>query len=160
MRAMFLSAVLGVASISCSAQALDHETLVRRIVAAYSPAAVFTADSPMLDMLLASARSANTNVPLETWAILKAEVAEAVTAASRVDGGPADAIRVAVAPMSDAELQRLVFLLEDPMYAKFQLAMASPRAQSAQLRASARLGMLLSSAVHGVLAKHNLKEVH
>jgi hypothetical protein len=135
--------------------------LERRLEIAYAKVAVFTSDSPLLEHLLQSAKAANQSAGSDVWQAIKPEFSEAATSVLMADGGPlGGALHPALASLSDSELDHLVLLIEDPVFGRFQAALASPEVQRVSLAAVSKKAMLLGPALNAVLAKHGLREVH
>ena len=135
--------------------------LEHRLEIAYAKVAVFSSDSPLLERLLQSAKAANQSAGSDVWQAIKPEFSEAATSVLMADGGPlGGALHPALAGLDDSELDHLVLLIEDPVYGRFQAALASPDVQRVTLAAVSKKAMLLGPALNAVLTKHGLREVH
>jgi hypothetical protein len=70
---------------------MGPETHLSAVEMAYLKSAVFTPDSPMMDALLAPAKSANMDVSDDIWAAVKADTGSAITS---VMFGPGSAVEM------------------------------------------------------------------
>ena len=99
----------------------NRAALISRIEVQYAAASVVGADSPIVEMILSSARPLNPNTEDTTWKEIRTEVAASLTSTLTEKGGALDVLlRGALDPLSTAELKRLSSLLSDPVYKKFQ----------------------------------------
>jgi hypothetical protein len=139
----------------------SHEKLVDEIEAIYFPAAVFTADSPVIKQLLDSAAKANPGVDDVTWQSVRAETATVITRLLTAKGSIVETqFRSSVESFSDDELKVIRRIFGDPTYRKYQAAMASNAAQKNALTNSTKLGLQLTSEINAILISHQLNEVH
>jgi hypothetical protein len=110
--------------------------------------------------LLAPAMKANPGVDSGVWDNVKHEVAQGLTKLATQKGGVLDGpFREAVSSLSDAELQRLGAIFDDPAYRKFHAAMANPIARQQFLTATAALAQQIGPMINMVLQTHHLQEV-
>jgi hypothetical protein len=134
------------------------DALIRKVEFDSMRNTVFTPDSPLLDTMLAPARSANPNVAANTWEGVRADTASAITS---ILFGPGSGINAAMEQslnqLSVQELQHLDTLLTDPVLIKFQHTMASPDTQRAMMQGLAASSMKMQSALDDVLKRHGLK---
>lgn len=148
--------------LSCSiaaAQASPRDVLIERCETAYLRATTLSADSPLVDMLLASTKSANREVNDDTWRVIRQEIATAVTQSLTERGSMLDTtFRKSMESLSDAELARLSQVLNDPAYTKFQSAMASPATQKQFMQAMYGDAAKFQTVANKILARHGLKE--
>lgn len=157
----FFGALLLIVSLATQAQDNSRALLERRIELAYAKASLSSADSPWLDHLLLSAKSANPDVDGEVWASIKPEFSAAANAVFLSNGGPfGGALHSALEKLEDSELEHLANVLEDPVLARFQSALSTPASQKKTMEAIAIKALLLGQALNIVLAKHGLREVH
>lgn len=160
----FMPAVLIVATgtigICSQAVAADssRDALIHAAEVAYLKSAVFTPDSPVMDAMLAPAKSANPDVSADIWAAVKADTGLAITS---VMFGPGSAIETtmhqSLDKLSNAELQHLTVLLSDPVMMKFQQLMADPSTQRELMQGMVASSAKMQVAVNGVLVRHGLK---
>jgi len=152
---------LAAAWLSCYAQSDGaRDRYYRRIEVAFKQASVFTADSPLLEGLLQSAKSSNPAVPDAVWQSLRPELAASVTAALQDDGGATLRwLHASLDQLSDSELEHMASIYEDPVFLKAQRSMASAGAQQEAMKRSLLNALLISAGTNSVLSKHGLKEV-
>lgn len=142
-----------------AAQASPRDVLIEHCETAYLRATTLSADSPLVDMLLASTKSANREASDDTWRGIRQEIAAAVTRSLTERGSTLDTtLRKSMEPLSDVELARLSQVLNDPAYTKFQSAMASPAAQKQFMQAMFDDAPKFQIVVNKILAQHGLKE--
>jgi len=150
----------GAASLSFAASAADtsKQALIQKVTIDSMRNTVFTPDSPLLDNMLAPAKTANPNVPAVTWTAVRTETAAAMT---EVLFGPDSSINAAMeqslSQLSVQELQHLDALLTDPVLIKFQHTMASPDTQRAMMQGMASSAEKMQAAMNDVLKRHGLK---
>lgn len=143
------------------AQSVTRDELVARIGTSYLQAAVLSADSPLFDNILLQAKSANPGASAEQWRQVKAEVVPAITGLLAGKGSPIEKLlQQSLAGMSDQELQRLLELLNDPVYRKFTAAMTSPAAQKELLGALAVASLRFNQIINAALQHQGLKDIH
>ncbi|WP_404601044.1 hypothetical protein [Dyella lipolytica] len=160
----FMPTVLVVAAstVSVCSQVMAAEptrdALIHAAEVAYLKSAVFTPDSPMMDAMLAPAKSANPDVSADIWAAVKADTGSAITS---VMFGPGSAVETtmhqSLDKLSNAELQHLTVLLSDPVMLKFQQLMADPSTQRDLMQGLMGSTAKMQAAVNGVLVRHGLK---
>jgi hypothetical protein len=145
-----------------SAQSASREATIEHIEAlTFGQTNVYTPDSPIVALLITEAKAANPAEPQSTWDSIKAELATALAKAMTENGGPMRGVLSgALDSMSDAELNRLANMLDDPAYRKFQAALSTPSLQRRIMAASGANGARMQSALNTVLAKHGLKQAH
>ena len=143
------------------AQPTSREDLIGKITHMYFEGSVFSGDSPVVDNLIVPARTANPRATEQQWKDVKAAVVPALANAMIGTGSPFDDItRAALRSMSDEELRRLLGLLEDPLYERFNKAISSPEAQAAMMRAMTLLGLQIGEILNSALRQQGLNEVH
>jgi hypothetical protein len=146
---------------SAQAPAAQREAAITRIERAYAQTSLLAPDSPFTDNLLGGARASNPNVSDATWTSLKPEITTAVSAVMLDKGGLVDSlVRASVGALSDAELQRLLRIYEDPVFLKMQSAMSSTATQRQIAAAMWSDSVRISTAINAVLRQHGLHEVH
>jgi hypothetical protein len=134
------------------------DALIHKVTVDSMRNTVFTPDSPLLDTLLAPAKAANPGVSADTWAVVQADTASAVSAALfGPDSGISTAMEQSLNQLSVQELQHLDALLTDPVLVKFQRTMASPETQRAMMQGMAASTMKMQAALDDVLKRHGLK---
>lgn len=144
-----------------AALAVTRDELIDQIETTYTSSAVIPADSPVVDLMLTQAKAANPDAAAETWQAVRGELAAAFSKSFTARGGMLDTlIRESLQPLSDRELRSLSQILRDPAYRKFQAAMSSSAAQGQMTRSMMQVGLQLGTLINGVLASHQLKEVH
>ncbi|MBI3561124.1 MAG: hypothetical protein HY080_05340 [Gammaproteobacteria bacterium] len=144
-----------------AAQTVPRDTLIDRIESIYAQATMLSADSPFMEMFMAPAKTANPGVNKTTWLGIKQELALSISNTITEKGGLLDKVlRKSLENLSDEELERLRQILSDPVYNKFQAAMASPATQRQFAQALLGNALKLNTAINAVLVRHNLKEVH
>jgi hypothetical protein len=144
-----------------SAQPSPREVIIEHIIATYTQGSLLRVDSPFAENLLRPAKSANPGVSKDIWVTVKAEVVTAVSKVMIEKGGLIVSLfRKSLEPLSDAELEKLSTILDDPVLKKFQAAMASPSTQQFFAKALFENTMKMTSAINIVLSGHGLKEVH
>jgi hypothetical protein len=159
MKRTALAFTLVVASLVCQAQSTSREESFLRIERSFKVATLFTADSPMLVSLLQSAKSANPSVSETDWRNMQPEFATSITSALRNDGGSMLRwLHASLDQLTDAELERMAEIYEDPVFAKSQKAMSSAAAQQEAMRRNLVSARLISVGINSVLSKHGLKE--
>lgn len=154
---ILVASTIGICSQAVAADA-SRDTLIRAAEMAYLKSAVFTPDSPMMDALLATAKSANPDVSDDVWASVKADTGSAITS---VMFGPGSAVETtmhqSLDKLSNPELQHLTVLLSDPVMIKFQQLMADPSTQRELMQGLMGSTVKMQAAVNGVLVRHGLK---
>lgn len=145
-----------------SAQTSPRELTIRHIVdVAFNQANVYSAKSPIIERLLGSAKSANPAVSPDAWEKMKPELSIGLTKAMSENGGVfGGALNGAFDELSDSELDRVSQLLDDPVYKKFQTALANPAVQQRVMQLSMASASRMNAALNIVLASHGLREVH
>jgi hypothetical protein len=162
LRNCIISATLLDLSSSLSfAQSATREVLINQIEAQYVSTTIFSADSPVISLILQPAMRANPGIDEATWRSVKGEAAVAVTAMITAKGSTLDVlIRSSLQSLSDKELKTLGQLLADVSFRKFQAAMSGPIAQQQIQSGMASAGLKIMPLINTVLANHQLKEVH
>ncbi len=113
-----------------------RSALISRIEVLYLSAAMIRSDSPVVDQLLAGARTLNPDADSATWADVKTDVATALTLTLTGKGSALEAFfRSALDTLSNAELKRLSSLLNNPVYKKFQGEMSKADNQKRMMQA-------------------------
>jgi hypothetical protein len=141
---------------SVHAQSIDRDAQFKRLEAKYTRAPAFQEPPPILIDLLQSARAANPNVPPETWKAIEAECAETLVRSSASALGIL--LRRAYAQLTDAELEHLAALTEDPVLIKAEALAAAPEIQNKLLEITlAHVLSLPASAINEVLRKRGLQ---
>jgi hypothetical protein len=142
------------------AQTTQRDRLIDKVGACYVQGTMLSEDSPLIDMLLAPAKSANPSVVSGTWLEIKKEIASGISKAMTEKGGLIDLLlRKSVEKLSDGELDHLDRILCDPVYTKFQTAMASPSTQKQLAQALFANTLKFNVVINSVLMRHGLKEV-
>jgi hypothetical protein len=142
------------------AQAPQRDLLIDKVESCYT-GTMFSADSPFIDILLNSAKSANPSVTSDTWSGIKKEIAPALSKVMTEKGGPIDVLfRKSGEKMSDGELATLGQILCDPVYTKFQTAMTSAITQQQFANALFSNTLKFNAVINGALTRNGLKEVH
>ena len=158
--AIFTSCLILCSSVA-SAQTPSRDELINQIETIYARSTILSPDSPLIDMYLSTPKQANPNTSSETWATVKQEVAIAVTNVMTRKGGSMDLVlRKSLDALSDTELSRLIQLLNDPVFVKYQAAVNSPAAQKQMMQGMVGMALGLNAAINKVLVSHGLKEVH
>lgn len=135
--------------------------LIDRAEAAYLQYALLSPNSPMLDLWLQAPREKNRQVSEETWRAVREQLAAALTKVLGQRGGVMDSVlRQSMSSLSDSDLQRIVEILNDPAYARFQQAVASPESQKQLLQTIIGSALAMQGALNEILRQHGLNEVH
>jgi hypothetical protein len=143
------------------AQTSQRDLLVDKIESCYTQGTLFSADSPFIERILTSAKSANPSVSSDTWSGIKKELAPALSKIIAEKGGLIDSLlRKSVEKMSDGELDDLARILCAPVYTKFQTAMANPANQQQLAKALFSNTLKFNMAINDVLTRYGLKTVH
>lgn len=143
------------------AQTLPREALIGRIESIYIQTTMLSADSPFIEMFIGSAKSANPGVDGDTWSGIKQEITPMLSKVMTEKGGLMDVfLRKSLENFSDAELEKLSQILSNPIYNKFQIAMASPSTQRELVQALFGYTLNFNAVINSVLVKHGLNEVH
>lgn len=155
-----IPAVLCLLASSAFAQADSRVELIHRIEAAYTRTTMFSPESPFVKNMLGPAIRVNPGVSNDIWDGVAKEVAPALSQVMTEEGGAMDTfVRASIEPLSDAELQRLATLMNDPAYLKFQAMMTSSSAQQRLIQAVVGDTAQMAAAINAILARHGLKEV-
>lgn len=163
MKSFYYAFVIAVLMSSTSHAQTPHRDMTIRLIeeVAFGQANVYTAKSPLIEMFLAPAKSANPGVSPETWEKVKSDLAAALAKAMSENGGPMGGVLTgAVDTLSDEELDRISKLLNDPIYRKFQTALSRPEVQQRIMQKSAANSMKMIAVVNTVLANSGLKVPH
>jgi hypothetical protein len=161
MRCSYPAGILALFLLSSSAGAASRDDLINEIESAYIASALISADSPMLDMMLAPAKAANSAVAPDVWLSVKTEVAKSFTQIFTAKGSTMDIIiRQSLQSFSDKELQTLDQILHEPVYKRFQNAVASPATQKQMFDGMMKASSHLIDVINTVLEKHQLKGFH
>jgi hypothetical protein len=153
--------LLAVISPVATAKAPSRDDLIDHVEAIYLQTSIFSSDSPLLDLFLQGPKAANREVSPETWSLVRKETATALNAAMTARGGALESIlRKSLADLADKDLVRLATILKDPVYSKFQAALASPAVQKQMLQALMGDTVRINAAINGVLSSHGLAEIH
>jgi hypothetical protein len=155
---VILAMSLAFSSSTVFAKTSSRDVLIGQVEAAYTQAMILTPDSPLFDLYLAEAKSANPGVSSATWSEIKRDLSPAVTKVLIEQGGMVDvALRQSMESLSDDELQKLNVIFVDPTYKRFQAAMASPATQQQMLQSIMASAPKMNAVVDKVLAMHGLK---
>lgn len=156
-----LTSTLLILSSPAAAQTSSREVLLDHIISIYVQSAIYTADSPFTEMLLKSAKDNNPGVSRDTWLAVKKETASALSKVLTEKGGYMDTIwRMALEHMSDAELERISQILDDPAFRKFQTSMADPAIQRQMLKGLVAITLKDNMAINEILKRYGLKPMH
>jgi hypothetical protein len=156
----FFVLIAGTALYSTAVIAADatKDALIHKVEVDSMRNTVFTPDSPLLDTMLAPAKAANPDASADTWTVVRADTASAVSTTLFGPGsGISAAMEQSLNQLSVQELQHLDTLLTDPVLVKFQRTMASPQTQRAMMQGMAASTMKMQAALDDVLKRHGLK---
>jgi hypothetical protein len=154
-------AMLAVSPCASIADSPSREELVTQIESVYLPTKVLTADSPVIIRLLDHAIAANPGVDDATWQSVRSETAIVMARLLTGKGSILDTqFRNAVESLADGELKSLGRIISDPVYKKFQAAMASNTSQNKILSSSMTMGLQMGGEINSILVSHHLNEVH
>jgi hypothetical protein len=143
---------------ACAAEEADRAAVISRIETQYATAAVIGKDSPMVEMMVANARSQNPNTDEATWTAIRAEVAAALTSMITAKDGVLDQLlSKALEPLSTPDLKQLADLLKNPVYVKFQAVVNSAENQTRMMQVLAAQMPAFVGGLNDVLQKHGLK---
>lgn len=157
----FAIGLFALVSVSSASNTASRNDTIERIEALQLNESVFTPDSPFLMSMLQPALQANPGVGDEELHAIRIEAAPALSKVLTEPGGLLDTTyRTALAPLSDAELDRLAELLSDPVWRKFNASMAAPATQQQFVKALMSNTLQTRAALDAVLTKHGLKTVH
>lgn len=155
---VILAMFLAFSSSVALAKTPSRDVLIGQVEAAYTQAMILTPDSPLFDLYLGEAKSANPGVSSATWSEIRRDLSPEVSRVLIERGGMVDvALRQSMESLSDDELQKLSVIFGDPTYKKFQAAMASPSTQQKMLQSIMASASKMSAVVDKVLAMHGLK---
>lgn len=156
-RSIFLATIL--MPVMGQAQTSHRDVLIRHIEeVALGQTNVFSAKTPFIEILLASAKSANQSIDSEKWERVKVDMAAALTKTMLENGGPMGGVLFgSLDTMSDVELERVDRLLNDPAYRKFQVALGGAAIQERIIKKSAENSARVGAAVNAVLLSNGLK---
>lgn len=159
MKRLALLVTLAALAPICVASGTDaRDEIINRIESLQLSTVVLTPDSPLLVDLLKPALQANPDVAPGEWVQIRLEASDALSKVIGQPGGMVDAsYRAALAPMPDAELDRLAVLLSDPVWRKFSASMAAPATQQQIVKGLMANAAQMIAALNGVLARHGLK---
>ncbi|HEY2146235.1 MAG TPA: hypothetical protein VGH12_09215 [Steroidobacteraceae bacterium] len=161
MHRLFYASILPLFLAGLPTLAASRDDLVNQIEASYVSGTLIRSDSPIIEVLLESAKSANPNVAPDVWQSVKTDSAQAITKLLTGRGGVMDTIiRESLAPLSDKELQTLSQILSDPVYQKFQQVMSAPQTQKQMFDSMRQVGAHLVDTINGILAAHHLNTPH
>jgi hypothetical protein len=161
MKKLALIITLAVLPPICTASGGARDETINRIESIQLSTAVFPPESPFLLDMLKPALRANPNVKTNEWDDIRREASAAVSKVIIQPGGLVDlTYRAALSPLSDAELDRLLVLLSDPVWRKFSASMSAPGTQQQVIKALMTNTEQMGVALNAVLAKHGLKTMH
>lgn len=153
-----LAMSLAFSSSTAFAKTSPRDVLIGQVEAAYTQAMILTPDSPLFDLYLSEAKSANPEVSSATWSEIRRDLSPEVSKVLTERGGMVDAaLRQSMESLSDDELKKLSVIFVDPTYKKFQAAMASPSTQKQMLQSIMASASKMNAVVDKVLAMHGLK---
>lgn len=143
------------------AQTPLRATLLSRIESNYAQKVFFSSDSPMVETLLVAAKYQNPGVSDDTWFGIKRELSLALSKIVTEQGGSVSGlIRTSLDSFSDAELDRLDKLLNDPIYEKFLRALSTPSAHEQYAQRMLVDAPKFGDVINDVLIRHGLKGGH
>jgi hypothetical protein len=161
MKAIVLLALIFCSSAACAESALPRELLIDQIEASYMQSVVLSSDSPFLAMILSNAKAQNPKASAEQWAVVKRELAPALSKVLTGKGGMLDyTLRKSFEIFSDDELVRLAQLIDDPIYRKLQTALNNPSTQLEMAKMMFNSAARMNNAINDILAKHGLNAVN
>lgn len=141
--------------------AATRDETMARIEALQLNGSVFSPGSPFLESMLQPAFRANPGIDQDARDTIRKEAGMAMSKVMAQPGGLLDVTyRAALAPMSDAELERLLVLLSDPVWRKFSASMTAPATQQQMAKALLANTQQMNTALNAVLAKHGLPPTH
>jgi hypothetical protein len=143
------------------AQSLPRDALIDRVESIYVETSLLPPDSPMVEMFLEAAKSANPGVSNDKWFDIKIELATTFTKVMTEKGGVLDTIiRSSLESLSDAELDKLGQILSYPVFYKFQAAMIRPSTQNQLMQVMVGIKSKPKAAANSNLVDHGLKKVY
>ncbi|MDA8094460.1 MAG: hypothetical protein M0T84_11240 [Betaproteobacteria bacterium] len=158
---MLIGAVFSLFTTVAWANPVSREALIQKIEGEYSSTTFFSPDSPLVQTLLAPAKSVNPGVSNAVWQGIAKEIAPALGRAVNGKGGVMDSVlRTPLETLSDSDLQRLMVILSDPVYKKFQTAITSPAAQRRVVQSMMANAWKLNVVVDQALTEHKLNVPH
>lgn len=161
MKRLVISCLFIVLSTSPTFAQTPREALIDLAAATYLQNTLLSAESPMLDMWLQEPKAKNRQVSDETWRDIKGKFAVSLSSVlGKKDGMLDKMLRHSLNSLSDAELQRIVEILNDPTYARFQKIMASPESQKQLLQVMISDAFAMQAALNDILREYGLNEVH
>jgi hypothetical protein len=141
--------------------AARKEALIDRLEAMNYGDVKFSADSPLIGMLLQDAKRANPNASAETWKAVSEEVSTSYLELLTRKGGAIDQLlRPSLESLTERELNHLASLLADPVFQKYKSTMQSPQTQLAMQKAMMAAGLELAPMLNSILEKHALVGSH
>lgn len=153
----FLFILLSQSTIA-DAQGLSRDELIDKVESIYLRSTMLSPDSPLLEMFLSQAKKANPEANADTWLAVKQDLAPALTKVLTEKGSSLDIlIRKSLENLSDGELDRLVQIISDPTFIKFQSAMSSPSSQKGIMLEMYANAQKFGAATNNVLNSHGLK---
>jgi hypothetical protein len=126
----YVLAILAVIPHLTMAGSAPHEALIEQIEAHYTSSNILTAESPTVKMPVDKAVVANPGAEESRWQSVRAETAKAMARLFTAKGSLLDVqVRYATESLSDSELKTLNGVLDNPVFKKYQAAMASNSSQ-------------------------------
>jgi hypothetical protein len=138
-----------------------HEALIDQIEAHYTSSIILNADSPTVKLPVDRAVAANPGVDESTWQSVRAEAATALIKLFTAKGSLLDVqVRNATDSLNESELITLNGILDNPVFRKFQAAMASNSAQKQVFSDVMKAGLGMGPLINTILVNYHLIEVH
>jgi hypothetical protein len=117
---IYSASIVALWSSIVTAQTLPKRNLIDQIESIIARSTKFSDDSSLVESYMDSAKRVNPSVNNETWLVIKEKMAIALfKLISDKDAYPDPAIRKSLQNLSEAELERIGQIFNDPAYIKF-----------------------------------------